>query len=1064
MLYKKNARKALDPALFQSPTAEYRGAPFWSWNTKLDKDELLRQIDVFEEMGIGGFHMHSRSGLATPYLSDEYMSLVRACADRAKEKGMLCWLYDEDRWPSGFAGGFVTSDSRWRARTLVFSPTPKEGEGWLPDYASFDAALDAGKKPRGCLIARYRVTLDADGYLADYARLADGEEAENVWYAVLCVAQDTAWHNNTAYVDTLSPAAIRRFIEVTHERYYKEVGDEFGGTVPAIFTDEPQFPRRGALKNSTDRSEVDFPWTDDLEETYRAAWGESLLDRLPELVWDLPDGKPAVVRLRYEDHVCERFVQAFADQIGGWCDAHGIAFTGHLMYEPTLESQTRFVGEAMRSYRSFGIPGIDMLCASVELTTAKQAQSAVHQYGREGMLSELYGVTNWDYDFRSHKEQGDWQAALGVTVRVHHLTWVSMNGEAKRDYPASIGYQSPWYRKYAAVEDHFARLNTALTRGKPHVRIAVVHPIESLWLRRGPMDKSGPRCGRLDGQFDLLTKTLIANTLDFDFLCESQLPSLCPKGGNPLVVGKMEYDAVVVPELDTMRKTTLERLKAFAAEGGAVFSLGEAPALIDGFPSDEAKKEAAHWTMTGGNVDALVAALEPYRFFSLTDRSSGAPCVSMVSQVRDDGAGKWLFVCHREPVEKKGQFMPAVGAEHTAVSIKGRWDVKEYDTLTGEIRTPAYCVMGEKTVLDRDFYAADSLLLYLTPRREAGDADIAGDPYRRPLPVGRVDLRAALAKTSDDAPVLPIRLRDAVPYTLDEPNALLLDRVQFAFDGAEYEPEEVDSLLVAEIGRSRFFAQNQDQRWVQPWVPTADEGEGQPHTVRRRFTFEAEIPVSGARLALEMPEKPVRIRLNGQEVPAEDDGWYVDHCIRTVPLPAIPAGPVVIEVEQPFTLRSCTEWCYLIGGFGVRLRGRYASLVSRAPTLAFGDAAEQTLPFYTGNVTYHCAYDEPDGTVERVLQAAHFGGVLYSVRIDGGEELLCPYPPYCVSLGTPAKGRHTIDVTVYGHRRNGFGQVHNCVPGYSWWGPDSWRTYGTAGWTDAYVLTKTGLIDAPEIH
>ena len=56
---------------------------------------------------------------------------------------------------------------------------------------------------------------------------------------------------------------------------------------------------------------------------------------------------------------------------------------------------------------------------------------AVHQYAREGMLSELYGVTNWDFDFRNHKLGGDWQAALGVTIRVHHLTWVSMEGEAK---------------------------------------------------------------------------------------------------------------------------------------------------------------------------------------------------------------------------------------------------------------------------------------------------------------------------------------------------------------------------------------------------------------------------------------------------------------------------------------------------------------------------------------------------------------------------------------------------------------------------------------------------------
>jgi len=82
-----------------------------------------------------------------------------------------------------------------------------------------------------------------------------------------------------------------------------------------------------------------------------------------------------------------------------------------MMDEATLEMQTRSLGEAMRSYRSFQLPGIDMLLDGREYTTAKQAQSAVHQYGREGVLSELYGVTNWDFDFRGHKLQGDWQAA-----------------------------------------------------------------------------------------------------------------------------------------------------------------------------------------------------------------------------------------------------------------------------------------------------------------------------------------------------------------------------------------------------------------------------------------------------------------------------------------------------------------------------------------------------------------------------------------------------------------------------------------------------------------------------
>ena len=97
MLYKKNREKTLSPELFKSPTSEYRGTPFWAWNCRLEKDELLRQIDVMKEMGFGGAHMHVRTGLDTPYLSDEFFDLISACVDKSEREGMLAWLYDEDR-------------------------------------------------------------------------------------------------------------------------------------------------------------------------------------------------------------------------------------------------------------------------------------------------------------------------------------------------------------------------------------------------------------------------------------------------------------------------------------------------------------------------------------------------------------------------------------------------------------------------------------------------------------------------------------------------------------------------------------------------------------------------------------------------------------------------------------------------------------------------------------------------------------------------------------------------------------------------------------------------------
>ena len=77
MLYKNNSTEKLDMALFQNPTSEYRATPFWAWNCELKEEELLWQIEQLKQMGFGGFHMHTRSGMATKYLSDEFMQLIK---------------------------------------------------------------------------------------------------------------------------------------------------------------------------------------------------------------------------------------------------------------------------------------------------------------------------------------------------------------------------------------------------------------------------------------------------------------------------------------------------------------------------------------------------------------------------------------------------------------------------------------------------------------------------------------------------------------------------------------------------------------------------------------------------------------------------------------------------------------------------------------------------------------------------------------------------------------------------------------------------------------------------
>ncbi len=1058
MLYKKNSEKKLSNQLFKNPTSEFRGAPFWSWNTKLDDQTLCDQIDIFKEMGIGGFHMHVRTGMATEYLSDEFMHFVKVCNEKAKKEDMLCWLYDEDRWPSGAAGGFVTKNHRYRQRAFHLEPTdPRGREYFASSYDEHLKMTENNGKCSGYFISRYGVKLDSEGYLIDYKKLAENESFDgDIWYGYMYIGADSGWYNGQAYLDTLNKEAVEEFVRVTYDAYYNAVGEDFGKSIPAIFTDEPQVPFRRYFTTSTQKCLVGIPFTDDFEETYKNAYGESILEKMPEIFWEIKDNGCVKTRYNYVDHMTERFVSAFVDTIGTWCEKHNIQFTGHMMQEPTLRSQTDSLGEAMRCYRNFQIPGMDLLCDNIEYTTAKQVQSAVHQYGREGMLSELYGVTGWDYNFRGHKRQGDWQAALGVTVRVHHLTWVSMNGDAKHDYPASIGYQSPWYKQYSYIEDHFARVYTALTRGTPNVRVALIHPIESFWLYTGPHDKTALRRNYLDDQFVKVTNSLCTSGIDFDYVCESLLPELCEKGTNPLRVGKMKYDCVIVPVMETIRSTTLERLDAFKKAGGTVIMLGKAPAYVDAILSDKAEELSKEWTNIDIDYTALINQLEAFRTVQFLDMHTGVHTSNIVHQLRDDGDDKWLFFCYGEDQTKRPGYVQGQSKEKIRVTLNGRYDVTEYNTITGDIYTPQYKIENGKTIIEYVMFSEDSFLLKLTPALE--DKAVDGNAPLRAMPLD-------FASSADNALNKPfVKTEDYVKYTLDEPNVILLDMAEYAFDGEEYTSFTEDSARIGDIGRARFYKEHQMQTSIQPWVPVPDALKNDKgHTVKRRFTFNSDVVLENAYLALEESEIST-IFINGEKISNETFGWYVDKCIKMVKLPTLNPGKITVEIEMPFFLRSRTEWCYILGDFGVNVNGKFVTATKRAERLAFGNIVNQTLPFYTGNVTYHTSYYEAEGSKIRTLQLPNIAGALARVRVDGKDLGVIAIEPYAISLGEMAKGEHKIDITLFGTRMNGFGPIHNNVKKYAWQGPPSWRTYDSPQWNDCYLLRPVGILNNPTVY
>ena len=356
MLYKKNSCKTLTDELFNNPTSEYRAAPFWSWNTKLDKDTITEQINHMKDMGFGGYHMHPRTGLDTEYLSDEFMEMVSHAHTAGIENDMLSWLYDEDRWSSGAAGGKVTATKEFRRKRLNMYTEKK----W--DIVEKQQALKLGVP---YLLGCYDVVIDKDGFLESYKKIDETESAIGTkWYAYIENEKESTWFNGGTYPDAGNPEAIKAFIDCTYERYKEVLGDNFGKTIPSIFTDEPNLDHEKSndIPNPEYKGRILKGWSLYFDDEYKKEYGQDIVEVLPEVIWNKKDRSDSIVKYRYFDIIAKLFSENFTKQIGDWCEQNGIALTGHLLREPKLFEQAITCGETMRSYEYMQLPGIDMLC------------------------------------------------------------------------------------------------------------------------------------------------------------------------------------------------------------------------------------------------------------------------------------------------------------------------------------------------------------------------------------------------------------------------------------------------------------------------------------------------------------------------------------------------------------------------------------------------------------------------------------------------------------------------------------------------------------------------------
>ena len=702
--------------LFLNPTKEYRAKPFWAWNGQLREEELKRQMDALKQMGFGGTFMHSRVELETEYLGEEWFRLINACADYGEELGMENWIYDEDRWPSGSAGGIVTADPSKRMKHIRMQTGPVREDAEV--------------------IGVFSCRLEEEN-IYDVQPIAEASqvEADVIWFEIITRPAHSNY-NGAAYLDTMSREATEAFLSSTHEKYVHFCGDKIGTSIQGVFTDEPH---RGELLVDIVREGLDLsvciPYTNALFEHFQKDWGYDLRDRLPAIFFRENGEKVSQVKWHYCETLQRLFLENYIIPVSRWCTEHGMIYTGHMLHEDSLSAQALMTGSLMRCYEHMDYPGVDLLGNSnVNYNVVKQVSSVANQCGKKWVLSEMYGATGWHMKLEDYKRIGDWQAILGINLRCPHLSWYTMKGECKRDFPASISFQSGWYKEYKYLEDYYARLAVFMKQGAPVRDVLVISPVESMWCSyyKGWAEwliTTDEDCLEIEKAYMELAQFLLRNNIEYDYGDEEMLARLAKVEGNSIIVGNARYGTVIIPKMLTIRSSTLALLKQLEQNGGKVVVYEDLPCYVDAKPQ----------VVTTGNdtiesiLEKRVLAVEDDRVLtSLRKTESGLYYIMLLNT---DGENPVAAKIHM-PYGNIQQWDPETG-EITSTNLDGSISLQpgqmQLLCVGGEAES---CPVKEETPvvkLNQNFcYATDeeNVLVVDKATCRIGNKVIAGDILR----------------------------------------------------------------------------------------------------------------------------------------------------------------------------------------------------------------------------------------------------------------------------------------------------------------------------------------------
>jgi hypothetical protein len=993
--------------LFMDPPSDYRSAPLWDWNDKITEEGIDLQMKKFKEGGLGGVFIHPRPGLITEYLSEDWNHLYDYTIQKAKELGMKVWIYDENSYPSGFAGGHVPAE--------------------MPDSYSHGTGMSCDIqeifKPD---TSQYEVILKMEGNsFKDITRNYKSEIGATGKYYLFkkTFGQKTYWYGNYPYVDLLYKGVTQKFMELTMKGYEKYNKADFGKTLMGIFTDEPN------LEAAMNRRSA-FRWTPDLYTVFEKRWGYDLKINYPSLVEEVGNWKK--VRHDYYVTILEMFIDRWSKPWNKYCEENGLAWTGHY-WEHGWPRPTEGIDEAA-FYIYHQQPGIDMLGNEMidgglggqfgNTRAVREVLSAANQGGYSRRLSETYGGAGWEINFTELKRLLDWEVVLGVNFINQHLSYFTMKGVRKFDYPPTFSYHEPWWDDYKIMGDYIGRICLATSAGEQINKTIVLQPNTTAWMYFSRKVKNAT-VDSIEHDFTSFVYELERNHFEYDLGSEYVLREIGSVKGANLTVGKRAYDLVVLPKsMANTDKSTYELLKKYLGNGGKILSFTNNIPFLDGAESDQMQTlmndYPKQWVFANRPDDEAVKKLFELADFNMSEASPKTGELYYQRRIMKDG--QLIFLVNSDTIQDAKALIKANGNS-----------VIRMDLITGKCYQVPVKTVNSQLSIELTLPPVGSALYYISNENLSEHDD---NPVNQHI---STSANQHIIESSSRTDVRP-----------DNDNVLVIDYLDLKTRNIDMPETHFMKAMYKLFEVNRFPMGNPWQhkiQYKQDYLALDTFKVGSGFEAAYHFNVSQSIDLKSLGKISAVVERPElwKIYLNGYPLPSvSTDGpndWWIDREFYRFPIgDKLKKGANTLTIKaEKMSVHAELMPVYIVGDFLLKpLKQGFEITNGRLSGL--GSWKEMGYPFYSQKVTYTRNFslpkaDNDSSTHQHISTSAHqhitmvrlnkWNGVVAEVAVNGTKTGHIAWPPFELNIsGQLKEGDNVIEVTVAGSLKNSFGYFY----------------------------------------